>query len=83
MSTMGNGITRRRFMTGPTFACVDGTLDVSTPSSGTITQNSYPMGIGYNAQGVSGQPTYFFNGAVDEVSLYHRALSSNEVTAGA
>ena len=60
---------------------VDGTLDVSTPSSGTITQNSYPMGIGYNTQGVFGSPAYFFVGLVDEVSLYHRALSSNEIAA--
>jgi hypothetical protein len=60
---------------------VDGTLDVSTPATGSIVQNSYPMGIGYNAQGLGGSPGYFYNGMVDEVSLYHRALSASEIQA--
>ena len=60
---------------------VDGTLDASTPSTGGIVQNSYPMGIGYSAQGLGGSPGYFYNGKVDEVSLYHRALSAGEIAA--
>ena len=58
---------------------VDGTLDASTPASGNIVQNSYPMTIGCNGQGVSGYPGYFYNGSIDEVSLYHRALSASEI----
>ena len=60
---------------------VDGTLDVSTPATGSIVQNSYPMGIGYNAKGCCGSPAYFYNGRVDEVSLYHRALTASEIQA--
>jgi hypothetical protein len=60
---------------------VDGRLDASTPATGEILQNSYPMGIGYNAQGVFGRPDYFYKGLVDEVSLYHRALSAHEIAA--
>ena len=60
---------------------VDGTLDVSTPASGNIVQNSYPMTIGCNGQGVYGYPGYFYNGSIDEVSLYHRALSASEIQA--
>jgi hypothetical protein len=37
------------------------------------------MGIGYNAQGLGGSPGYFYNGMVDEVSLYHRALTASEI----
>ena len=58
---------------------VDGTLDVSTPATGNIVQNSYPMTIGCNGQGVYGYPGYFYNGSIDEVSLYHRALSASEI----
>lgn len=60
---------------------VDGALDASTQATGLISPNHYPMGIGYNAQGPFGYPTYFYNGAVDEVSIYNRALSSNEIAA--
>jgi len=63
------------------FLYVDGTLDASTPATGRITPNNYPMGVGYNAQGVSGHPAYFFDGLVDEVSLYDRALSAREIAA--
>jgi hypothetical protein len=39
------------------------------------------MGIGYNAKGCCGSPAYFYNGLVDEVSLYHRALTASEIQA--
>lgn len=63
------------------FLYVDGTLDVSQSATGLIAQNSYPMCLGVNAQGTHGTPMYFFNGLVDEVSLYNRALTASEIQA--
>jgi hypothetical protein len=56
---------------------VDGTLDVSQPATGLILQNSYPVEIGQNAEA----PRDLFNGLIDEVSLYNRALSADEIAA--
>ena len=59
---------------------VDGVLDVSAPATGAITQNNYPLCIGANAEYPSPVGA-FFNGLIDEVSLYKRALSSTEIAA--
>ena len=56
---------------------VDGTLDVSEPASGSIIQTSDGLTIGDNA----GQTGLFWNGLIDEVSLYNRALSVDEIAA--
>ena len=61
------------------FLYVDGTLDVSQPATGTIAQNSTPVWIGANATGAYGYPMYFFNGLIDETSLYNRALTASEI----
>jgi len=55
------------------FLYVDGTLDVSQPATGSISLNSDPMCIGANGNG------YFFDGLVDEVSIYNRALTASEI----
>jgi hypothetical protein len=60
------------------FLYVDGTLDVSQPATGSIVQNSYPLYLGGDAQPPSGH-SYLFNGLVDEVSLYNRALTASEI----
>ena len=61
---------------------VNGALDGSIAASGIIAPKPVPLRIG----GASTGP-WFFNGRVDEVSLYNRALSASEVqsiyTAGA
>jgi len=57
---------------------VDGTLDVSTPTTGSISQISQPVYIG-NTPNAPGN--YIFNGLIDEVSLYNRALSASEIQA--
>ena len=59
------------------FLYVDGTLDVSKPATGSIVQNSYPVCIGHNAEA----PASSFNGLIDEVSLYNRALTAAEIQA--
>ncbi len=59
---------------------VDGTLDASEAATGQIAQDSFPMNIGGDPQPPAGH-TYLFNGPVDEVSLYNRALSAGEVAA--
>ncbi len=56
---------------------VDGTLDVSQASTGAITQTSDLLTIGNNL----GQPGLLWNGLMDEVSLYNRALSAGEIAA--
>jgi len=62
------------------FLYIDGTLDVSKPATGLIAQNDYPLAIGANDNSPSGV-SYFFNGSVDEMALYNRGLSANEITA--
>jgi len=56
---------------------VDGTLDVSEPATGTIAVNTQPLLLGNNAGALQRN----FNGLVDEVSLYNRALSASEIQA--
>ncbi len=60
---------------------VDGVLDASVPAAGTIQKDSYPLYIGGNAQTQGKLPGYFWNGLVDEASLYSRALSPSEIKA--
>src|SRR5262249_48824450 len=54
---------------------VNGVLDGSQPASGPILTTSGPLLIG------GGAINWFFNGRVDEVSLYDRSLSASEVQA--
>jgi hypothetical protein len=68
------------------FLYVDGTLDVSQPATGLIPQNSDPLAIGANVQAYvppcgCNEPGYFFNGLIDEVSIYNRALTAQEIQA--
>jgi hypothetical protein len=56
---------------------VDGTLDVSQPDTGSILQNNQPVEIGQ----IAGAAGDIFNGLIDEVSIYHRALSASEIAA--
>jgi len=61
---------------------VDGTLDVSAPATGSIATNSFPVCIGENAEILAkGLADRHFNGIIDEVSVYKRALTSNEIAA--
>ncbi|HTL56951.1 MAG TPA: LamG-like jellyroll fold domain-containing protein [Candidatus Limnocylindrales bacterium] len=53
---------------------VNGNLDGSLPVTGPITVSDMPLLIGGHAEG-----PWNFNGVVDEVSLYNRALSSSEI----
>jgi hypothetical protein len=68
------------------FLYVDGTLDVSQPATGLIAQNNSPVCLGatYNAYELSChclELGYFFNGLVDEASIYNRALTASEIAA--
>ncbi len=65
---------------------VDGTLDASQPATGLIAQNNDLVCIGATSKAYELSCScielgYFFNGLVDEVSIYNRALSSNEIAA--
>src|SRR5260221_3354176 len=55
---------------------VNGALDNSLAASGPIVPKAVPLRIGGTSTG-----PWFFNGRVDEVSLYNRALSASEVQA--
>ena len=57
---------------------VNGQLSGTQPSTAGIAPDPNPLVIGCTLQGL-GWPTSFFNGQIDEVSLYKRALSSNEI----
>jgi hypothetical protein len=54
---------------------VDGTLDVSSPATGSITQTSNPLCIGDSPD----HTERWLNGLVDETSLYNRALTATEI----
>jgi len=56
---------------------VDGVLDASTNSSPNISSNEYPVLIGANAQATG----RLFHGLIDDVRIYNRALSTEEVRA--
>jgi hypothetical protein len=53
----------------------DGTLNSSLSVSGTINTGSDRVYIG----GVYGKPKYGFSGVIDEVTIYNRALSAEEI----
>jgi formylglycine-generating enzyme len=54
---------------------VDGVLSSQTAKSGAITTSPITMTIGRN----SAYSCYFFNGKIDDVRLYNRALSTTEI----
>lgn len=55
---------------------VDGLLDASKPATGLIVQNQDAVYLGANPE--SPNP-YYFNGLLDEVALYNRAISAQEI----
>jgi hypothetical protein len=68
------------------FLYVDGSLDASAPATGSILPASDLVCIGANSKAYvpscgCQQLGYFFNGLIDEVSLYNRALSAAEILA--
>jgi parallel beta-helix repeat protein len=54
---------------------VDGEVDATERSSGQINVSSYPLWIGDNSQA----PGMFWNGLIDEVQIYNRALNQEEI----
>ena len=56
---------------------IDGTLDASVASTGTITTNALNVYIGENA-GATGRQ---FNGLIDDVRVYNTALSASQISA--
>ncbi|MHC4440707.1 MAG: LamG domain-containing protein, partial [Planctomycetota bacterium] len=61
---------------GTTFyVYADGELDASEPSTGQITLSSYPLYIGNNSQNTDRE----WNGLIDDVMIYNRALSQEEI----
>jgi len=59
---------------------VNGQFAGSTPwTQGIFAENHNPLVIGCTLQNPN--PTSFFNGLIDELSLYNRALSTNEIAA--
>ncbi|MDQ4121863.1 MAG: FG-GAP-like repeat-containing protein, partial [Acidobacteriota bacterium] len=57
------------------FLYVDGALDSQAGVSGTIALNNHPVRIGHNSE----VATRFWNGNIDEVGIYNRALSASEI----
>jgi len=54
---------------------INGALDVSEPKAITIAPNTHPIRVGCQAIAL----TYWFDGIVDEVRIYNRALSLSEI----
>ncbi len=59
----------------------NGQLDGSTPWTKDIFPGINPLVIGCTLQFTSSSPTSFFDGLIDEISLYNRALTTNEIAA--
>ncbi|MGP8199281.1 MAG: LamG domain-containing protein [Limisphaerales bacterium] len=57
---------------------VNGQLSAAQPASGPINQTSWGLLIGSHHFD-AGSPDYWFNGDIDDVRIYNRALPSNEV----
>jgi hypothetical protein len=57
---------------------VDGVLRGSVAGSGYLTNNTRNLGIGEDSDGGGGR---YFNGLIDEVRIYNRALSASEISA--
>ncbi|HEV2695086.1 MAG TPA: LamG domain-containing protein, partial [Verrucomicrobiae bacterium] len=58
---------------------VNGNVDGKMAVSGPIITTTEPLRLGGGAD--PGCPAYYFNGMMDEVSIYNRALSSNQIAA--
>ena len=58
---------------------VNGVEAASQPLTGTFAPDTTPLIIGGNGNDASGVPTELFPGRLDEVMLYHRALSAAEI----
>lgn len=56
---------------------IDGELDAWTPATGSIAQNDFPVVLGENAQSTG----RFWNGWLDEVAVYDRALTPSDLLA--
>lgn len=56
---------------------LDGTQHQATPIVGAINPSNEPLFIG--AEPDQGNPKYFFNGAIDEVEIFSRALGLQEI----
>jgi beta-galactosidase len=56
---------------------VDGEIDVSTTTTGSIDRNGREVLIGENAE----RPGRFWNGLIDDVRIYSYALSEAEIKA--
>lgn len=56
---------------------IDGELDAWTPATGSIAQNDFPVVLGENAQSTG----RFWNGWLDEVAVYDRALAPADLLA--
>lgn len=54
---------------------IDGVLDAWTAARGNVVNSTYEVRIGENAQATG----RYFNGAIDEVAIYQRALSLDEI----
>jgi len=58
---------------------VDGVPAISMPISGPFAADTTPVILGGNGNDATGVPTELFPGRVDEIMLYRRALSADEI----
>jgi len=58
---------------------VDGVLDVEVADTAGIALNTYDVWIGGNKEDTGWKPYRLFDGMIDEVKIYNRALSATEI----
>ena len=62
-----------------TVVYLDAVVDASTGTTANPANNNIKVGIGYGTEGASSAADGLFNGLIDDVRIYNRALSAAEV----
>ena len=58
---------------------INGVLDTTYPVTGHTCVNAYPLGIGAKNRTLTGVVEAYFDGKIDDLRLYNRALSAAEI----
>jgi len=60
---------------------IDGTMEafITTSTSSPNIESTVELAIGYSPKGAYGTPDYFFDGKIDDLLIFNRALTTEEI----